>query len=252
MQRAMSFCRMWKFLKTGKLAVLNDRLGWHVRWRHLISSYDLTKYFACVHSFPCLWGPVVLDGDLQAYWKRAWAFEESGRNRPILLALKLTQRLVFVPLRCLLPPVRCTFCFISNAVCSLGIKAYRFSRTNNRRKLRLCRDDIHSNKERCKAKTIEPWLRKDFSPKLSWLQSTWRIWTLLMSKLPLRCKMKNAPKKILLFWLFTRKTSPHGYGLKDLVEAILEIDKEPSASRDPKRANRMVGKWESHLVESFF
>ena len=116
----------------------------------------------------------------------------------------------------------------------------------------LQRWQIHSNKERCKAKMIEPWLGKDFSQ--SWVDYSplEECMDVAHVKTPPPLPDEKCPKKILLFWLFTRKTSPHGYGLKDLVEAILEIDKEPSASRDPKRVNRMVGKWESHLVESFF
>ena len=114
-----------------------------------------------------------------------------------LLALKLTQRRVFTsffPLRCLLPPVRCTFCFISNAVCSLGVKAYQFSRTSNSRNLRLCRvDKFIRTKKFAKPRRLNLGSEK-ISRKAALITVHLKnVRTLLMSKLPLH--MENAKKR---------------------------------------------------------
>ena len=125
---------------------------------------------------------------------------------------------------------------VSFAVCSLGVKAYQFSRTSNSRNLRLCGvDKFIRTKKFAKPRRLNLGSEK-ISRKAALITVHLKnVRTLLMSKLPLH--MENAQKRSSYSGLFTRKTSPHSYGLKDLVEALLEFYREPCASRDPKRIN---------------
>lgn len=166
MQRAISFCRMWQVLKTGKLAVLNYHLGWHVRWCYLISSYDLTKYFACVHRF----FPV---SEAWSCWAktRKHSEREPGPKKPTSLQSTDLTRLVSFEAKMLVttsPLVRCTLLF--HFLCCQGLSIFSDKQQPQAQTFSW---QIHSNKE--PSVTIEPWW-KDFWKSWSWHYiSLWRL-----------------------------------------------------------------------------
>ena len=143
--------------------------------------------------------------------------ESPGPKKPASLQSTALTRLVRFEAK--------TWIFIS-AVC-LGVKAYRFSRTSNSRKLRLSVDKF------IRTKNLQ-WrlnLREKISGKagvdITLLHFTLKtVLILLCVKTPPLSDEKLPPPEILLFWLFTRKISPHGVS-KTLSRRYLNSTESP-------------------------
>ena len=204
---------LWVFYlrcSTGKLAVSTSQLPFGMTCG--IAWYQ-DRFFPVSEAWSC-WAKT-----------RKHSEREPGPKKPASLQSTDPTRLVRFEAKMLVttsPLVRCTLLF--HFQCCQGLSIFSDKQQPQAETFSW---QIHSNKE--PSVTIEPWW-KDFWKSWSWhyrLHFTLKTVRILLGvKTPPLLDEKMPPPEILLFWLFTRKISPHGVS-KTLSRRYLNSTESP-------------------------